>query len=302
MGLRLKLSPYAGPAVCAWGRLRFTIAYAQHTVCTFVGTEPWRRRPFKPRGPTPLEALDPLQAPQAVRQAEQCLPPQAANASQHSLSAAQESQPTLSSRRTPDLGSGPVRAGPMPLVPNVWPLGNIYNIWMLDPKAAPEATSQGAWYFELFVRYLRLSTYVLLTLFQYTYLFPEDLTICRDFTLDWVGMVYVRNLGIGWMLYGRWHWILYVSPLKANLKGKKFNEADQYREGTKNLSREVFYATQGLAIGATFEVLMMHLWGTGRVPYATDFWATPLSSVGWVLFVGYWREFHFFWIHRWMHF
>eukprot|EP01044_Picomonas_judraskeda_P042296 COSAG03_NODE_21702_length_300_cov_4.129353_1_plen_28_part_01 len=25
-------------------------------------------------------------------------------------------------------------------VPNVWPLGNIYNIWMLDPKTAPKTT------------------------------------------------------------------------------------------------------------------------------------------------------------------
>jgi hypothetical protein len=184
-------------------------------------------------------------------------------------------------------------------VPNVWPLGNIYNIWMLDPKTAPKTTSQGAWYFELFVRYLRLSTYVLLTAFQYKYLFPKDLAICKDFTLDWVGMVYARNLCIGWLLYGGWHWILYVSPLKANLEGKKFNPVDQYRKGTANLSREMFYTTQGLVIGASFEVLMMHLWGTGRVPYATDFWATPVSSVLWVLFVGYWREFHFFWIHRW---
>ena len=109
-------------------------------------------------------------------------------------------------------------------VPNVWPLGNIYNIWRLDPKAAPETTSQGAWYFELIVRYLRLSTYVLLTLFQYQYLFPKDLSICKNFTADWVGMVYARNLCIGWLLYGGWHWILYVSPLKANLEGKKFNK------------------------------------------------------------------------------
>ena len=47
-------------------------------------------------------------------------------------------------------------------VPNVWPLGNIYNIWMLDPKTAPKTTSQGAWYFELFVRYLVLSNSLVL--------------------------------------------------------------------------------------------------------------------------------------------
>ena len=152
----------------------------------------------------------------------------------------------------------------------------------------------------VFVRHLRLGTYILLSLFIYPFLWPEDLAVCKTFQPGWVGMVIGRNLAMGWMLYGGWHYILYDSPLHANLEGKKFNKIDQYRPGTTNKRREMFYTTQGLLIGAIFECLMMHLWGTGRVPYVADFWASPVSSIGWVLFVGYWRDFHFFWIHRWM--
>ena len=101
----------------------------------------------------------------------------------------------------------------MVAVPNVWPLGNIYNIWLLDPsKAGIGATSKGAWYMELFVRHLRLSTYILLSLFIYTYLWPKDLqATCSTFAPGWVGMVFARNVAVGWLLYGGWHWILYDS-------------------------------------------------------------------------------------------
>jgi hypothetical protein len=148
----------------------------------------------------------------------------------------------------------------------------------------------------VFVRHLRLGTYILLSLFIYTYLCPKDLeATCGTIAPGWVGMVFARNVLTGWMLYGGWHHILYDSPLHANMEGKKFNKQDQYRPGTTNKRREMFFTTQGLMIGAGFEVLVMHLWATGRVPYVADFWANPLSSMGWVLFVGYWRDFHFFW-------
>eukprot|EP01045_Picozoa_sp_COSAG04_P053349 COSAG04_NODE_23243_length_341_cov_1.070248_1_plen_98_part_01 len=40
------------------------------------------------------------------------------------------------------------RDAPVPMVLNLWPLGNIYNIWHLDPSKPAGVTSKGAWYFE----------------------------------------------------------------------------------------------------------------------------------------------------------
>ena len=34
------------------------------------------------------------------------------------------------------------------MVLNLWPLGNIWNIWHLDPSKPAGVTSKGAWYFE----------------------------------------------------------------------------------------------------------------------------------------------------------
>ena len=161
-------------------------------------------------------------------------------------------------------------------------------------------TGKGSALYEIGARHLRLSTYILLAWAAYTVPGSFPLDEAHEWRAGWVLRVLFRNVALMWLLYGGWHYILYDSPLHANMEGKKFNKIDQYRPGTTNKSREMFYTSQGLLIGAIFECLMMHLWGTGRVPYVADFWASPVSSIGWVLFVGYWRDFHFFWIHRWM--
>ena len=45
----------------------------------------------------------------------------------------------------------------------------------------------------------------------------------------------------------------------------------------------------------------MHLWASGRLPFYADFWSAPLWSVAHLAFVTYWRLFHFYWCHRFIH-
>jgi len=45
----------------------------------------------------------------------------------------------------------------------------------------------------------------------------------------------------------------------------------------------------------------MYLWASGKVPYYSDFWQYPFWSIFHLLLVTYWREFHFYWVHRGMH-
>jgi hypothetical protein len=171
-------------------------------------------------------------------------------------------------------------------IPNVWPIGNIINLIRLDPTAEKVGTSKGAWYFELGVRYLRLSTYLLIAMFIQAYMWPDVMKECTEFG-PWVGLVFGRNLAIGWLLYGGWHWILYESPFHDKMESRKYNPKDQYAPGTSNLTREMWYTTQGLAIGALYECLVMWLWATHRVPMVDSFFANPVTNVAWVLFVPY---------------
>ena len=62
-----------------------------------------------------------------------------------------------------------------------------------------------------------------------------------------------------------------------------------------------FYSTVGFCIESAIECGMMHLWATNRAPFYSEFWAHPAWSVGWMLFIPYWHDFHFWFIHRMIH-
>jgi len=95
----------------------------------------------------------------------------------------------------------------------------------------------------------------------------------------------------------------YNKFLPALLKNKlKYNPENPYtQENSTPLKREIILTTLGFLQSSAFQCVIMHLWASGRIPYYTDFWAYPAWSVGQLLFVTYWREFHFYWCHRFMH-
>lgn len=129
--------------------------------------------------------------------------------------------------------------------------------------------------------------------------------------LGWVSRVVAFNLVCEFTIYGFWHWFVYASEYaRGPLKSKKFNKNNQYEENgpvgmfsstSGHLQREVFLTTLGWLQSSAYQCVMMWLWASGRVPFYADFWATPSKSIALLMFVTYFREFHFYWCHRMMH-
>ncbi|CAF1273839.1 unnamed protein product [Didymodactylos carnosus] len=97
---------------------------------------------------------------------------------------------------------------------------------------------------------------------------------------------------------------------EGKLKEKKFNSINQYEpngraglffSSTGHLQREVIFNTLGWLQSSMLQCIMMWLWANNKIPYYTNFWAYPGYSVFLFLLVTYWREFHFYWVHRLMH-
>jgi len=59
--------------------------------------------------------------------------------------------------------------------------------------------------------------------------------------------------------------------------------------------------TLGWIQSSMIQCLMMWLWASGRIPVYLQFWQFPIYSVFLLLLVTYWREFHFYFVHRMMH-
>jgi len=180
-------------------------------------------------------------------------------------------------------------------LPNLWPVANVINIILLDPRDRATSTI-GEWYFELFVRHLRWTTYIFVAWLSYTFTFPIEKA--KFWSLDWVLVVLLRDLAIVCLFYGGWHWMLFESPWSEKMRDRKFNPVYPEEE---RWNHDRFWTISGTVISCGFEIVMLHLWATGVVPYYSDFWQWPLWSLLWSLFVPYWRDFHFYWIHRLMH-
>jgi sterol desaturase/sphingolipid hydroxylase (fatty acid hydroxylase superfamily) len=85
------------------------------------------------------------------------------------------------------------------------------------------------------------------------------------------------------------------------MKKKKFHPKTP---GPEQMNRDRIFTTLGFTQSSVWECVMLHAWAsnsTWLVPYYADFWQYPAWSIFQVLIIGYWRDFHFFWIHRFMH-
>ena len=152
----------------------------------------------------------------------------------------------------------------------------------------------------------------LVALLCYHWLWPQTFPDATTWQLGWVAKTVAFNVATGWAANGLWHWLVYCSPVaKGKFKDTKMNPANQYekdgaqvgmfRSSSGHLEREIVFTTLGWVQSALFQCGMMHLWASGSLPFYTNFWAHPLWSVGHLLFVTYWREFHFYWCHRMIH-
>lgn len=135
------------------------------------------------------------------------------------------------------------------------------------------------------------------------------------FQAEWVMKVVAFNLACEFTFVGGWHWLTYISEYAKGIQDFKFNPTNQYERSGKpvgffssssqHLQREVTYTTLGWLQSATLQCTLMWLWASGSLPVYTSFWNDSSFSVlyglGFMKFITYFRELHFYWCHRAMH-
>jgi sterol desaturase/sphingolipid hydroxylase (fatty acid hydroxylase superfamily) len=136
------------------------------------------------------------------------------------------------------------------------------------------------------------------------YFTEPALARCTEFRWDWLLQIWVRNLALTWLVYGGYHFYLYV--IKGEGTKGKYDARWPDRNSRRFLFRDqVFdniFWTGGVAvlIWTAYEAVGLWLFATHRIPYVT--WQRhPVWFVVLMLAVPFWREFHFYWIHRAIH-
>ena len=139
--------------------------------------------------------------------------------------------------------------------------------------------------------------YLGMSLFVYNYTTPP-LDRAATFASDWrwPAFILARNLAIMLIFFGGWHHFLYESRFRKKLADKKYNPKDY------NPSRDRLWTVCGTTISSCFEIGILHLMATNRIAHYRDFWQFPSWSLFFMILTPYYVEFHFFMVHKLLHY
>ncbi len=127
---------------------------------------------------------------------------------------------------------------------------------------------------------------------------------CQTLAFDWIAQIYLRNLALTILVAGGLH--LYLFRFARQGPMRKFEAKDptgQHRRftfGSQLLDNMVWTLASGVTVLSAYEVAMMWAMANGYLP--TLAWEdNPVWFVVWFLLIPHWSSFHFYWVHRLLH-
>jgi ferredoxin-NADP reductase/sterol desaturase/sphingolipid hydroxylase (fatty acid hydroxylase superfamily) len=159
----------------------------------------------------------------------------------------------------------------------------------------------GSWLFDYLFKWNLF--FFAITLVTWLY-FQPDLETCRTFQPGWIAQMFIRNMILLWLIYGGWHLYLYTFKKRGH-QGKYSPRWQSEGGGTflfKNQVQDNIFWTcgSGCITWTAYEVVTMWMYANGHLPYL-DPKESPVLFAAVLLAIPFWREFHFYWIHRLIH-
>eukprot|EP00928_Gymnodinium_smaydae_P090419 TRINITY_DN74217_c0_g1_i1.p1 TRINITY_DN74217_c0_g1~~TRINITY_DN74217_c0_g1_i1.p1 ORF type:complete len:358 (+),score=30.27 TRINITY_DN74217_c0_g1_i1:54-1127(+) len=133
-----------------------------------------------------------------------------------------------------------------------------------------------------------------------------SLQVCSEFQIGWLAKLFMRNELLLWIYAGGWHALLYW-PLQVNGTSKKYAKAwpakgKKFLFGTQTYENVFWSSVSGVFIWTAYEALFLRMWAKGRIGSMYPDWRmNPVWSLIQLLLIPFWREFHFYWTHRLIH-
>ena len=147
------------------------------------------------------------------------------------------------------------------------------------------------------------SAILAVSIFTWFFLQP-DFTRVATFQFDWIAEMYLRNLALMTIVAGGLH--LWLYRYKKQGKDQQFDTRDLSRiSGRFSFGKQVYdnmfwTLASGVTIWTSFEVVTLWGYANGYVPYLA-FSDNPVWFVLLFLLQPLWGAFHFYWIHRALH-
>jgi ferredoxin-NADP reductase/sterol desaturase/sphingolipid hydroxylase (fatty acid hydroxylase superfamily) len=145
--------------------------------------------------------------------------------------------------------------------------------------------------------------YLGVVMLSYYFLQPplEEMKVLK---VSWISTIFIRNMALIWIVAGGWH--LYLYTFKKRGTKAKYCPRWQSTTGSTFLWNNQVYdnifwtCVSGVPIWTAFEALSFWLYANGKLPYL-DLREHPFYFILIFLLIPFWREFHFYLIHRLIH-
>ena len=134
--------------------------------------------------------------------------------------------------------------------------------------------------------------------------FQPPLARCAEFRAGWIGEIFLRNFILLWLVTGGWHLLLYTFKVQGTERRYsnhwlRVNDPNfLFRNQTYD---NIFWScVSGCTFWTAYEALYFWSAANHHAPYVS--WtAHPVYCALLLLLIPLWREFHFYWVHRAIH-
>jgi len=184
--------------------------------------------------------------------------------------------------------------------------------WTPDPLPEPSPIFSRPWRPVKILKYLFAPEgflwpinlfYALIAIVAWRYLTP-DLSRTTTFAFRWIAEIYLRNVGFLILIAGGLHLRLYLT----RGQGEKFKYTSKWLArknkkflfGNQTWDNIFWNLTSGAIIWTGWEAVTLWMYANGRLPYI-DFASRPVYFVFLMVAVIFLRQFHFYWVHRLIH-
>lgn len=133
--------------------------------------------------------------------------------------------------------------------------------------------------------------------------FQPSLDEARTLSVGWIAEIYLRNLVLISVVAGGLH--LYLYRYRRQGERLRYDARPLARGGAFTFRSQVtdnmvWTLGSGVAVWSAYEVLMFWAMANGYAP-VLGLWDNPVWFAALILLTPMWISFHFYWIHRWLH-
>mmetsp|Transcript_119809 Transcript_119809/g.284669 ORF Transcript_119809/g.284669 Transcript_119809/m.284669 type:complete len:341 (-) Transcript_119809:44-1066(-) len=187
-------------------------------------------------------------------------------------------------------------------MPALWPLGHVGSALQKDQEPAELKATASLDLWGTLTSFAASARSFLLAYLAVHVAYAEGgypaFGAAKEWSLAWMWPILMRNLLATWCICGFWDWFLYMSPMKEALRRFKMNP--KYPPFSQ-IRHDAVATTVATLCATAVEVLMCHLWATGRLPMQRSLAETPLRNFVMALTITHWRVPHFYLMHRAFH-